>query len=198
MDDATLLRVLPAQLADVLRQVNGFILHGGAFHLRGVCSGPFWHSLRAALDGPLAFHHLYPAVQASDIPFGEDCMGDQFLLRDAMVVRLLAETGDIQPAHVDLSEFLKRAETEPLEFLRMHPLLQYERDGGVLAPGQLLAAYPPFFAQEAGEGVTLRAISTEERRPFLADVARQVRDLPDGARITFVVEALSNGRPTKR
>ena len=48
MDDATLLRVLPAQLADVLRQVNGFILHGGAFHLRGACSGPLWHSLRAA------------------------------------------------------------------------------------------------------------------------------------------------------
>jgi hypothetical protein len=137
-------------------------------------------------------------VQASDIPFGEDCMGDQFLLREAMVVRLLAETGDIEPVHVDLPEFLKRAETEPLEFLQMHPLLQYKRDGGALAPGQLLAASPPFFVQEAGECVSLRAISTEERRLFLADVARQVRDLPDGAKIQFVVEAPSTGRPTKR
>ena len=74
-----------------------------------------------------------------------------------------------------------------LEFLQLHPLLQFESEGGRLAPGELLAAYPPFFTQQAGEAVSLNAIAADERRRFLADVARQIRNVPDGGTIRFEV-----------
>jgi hypothetical protein len=53
----------------------------------------------------------------------------------------------------------------------MHPLLQYQREGGTLKPGHLLSAYPPFCTKESGNAVKLAAISTLERRRFLgADI----------------------------
>jgi hypothetical protein len=124
-------------------------------------------------------------------------MGDQFLLRDGIVLRLSAETGSLESLAIGVADFFTKAHEAPLEFLQMHPLLQYESEGGRLAPGELLAAYPPFFVQQAAEGVSLRAISTEERRRFLADVARQVRDVPDGAFIQFEVVRGSTSRRTR-
>jgi hypothetical protein len=63
--------------------------------------------------------------------------------------------------------------------------LQFQRDGGSLRPGEVLGCYPPFCAQESAEGVHLFAVSCEEGRRFRADLAAQLRNLPDGARIEF-------------
>ena len=65
----------------------------------------------------------------------------------------------------------------------MHPLLQYQREGGHLQPGQLLAAHPPFCMEESDDGVELKAMPTSERRRSLAEFAKKIRDLPEGAGI---------------
>jgi hypothetical protein len=197
IDDAEQLAVLPEPLASVLRQVNGFVRYQGGLHVRGACIAPAWHALRVASIGPRAFHELYWDVRPSDIPFAEDCMGDQFLLRDDVVLRLSAETGGLESLAMGVVEFFSKAEDDPLEFLQMHPLMQFQAEGGRLAPGELLGAFPPFFVQQAGEGVSLRAIPTEERRGFLADVARQVRDMPDGGFIQFEIVPGATSRRTR-
>ena len=197
IDDSEQLARLPEPLASTLRQSNGFIRFRGGLHVRGACMSPSWHSLRVASLGPLAFHELYLEVRPTDVPFAEDCMGDQFLLRGDVVLRLSAEIGSLEGLGVGVTEFFARAEEDPLEFLQMHPLLQFESEGGHLAPGELLAAYPPFFVQQAGEGVSLRAIATEERRRFLADVSDQVRDVPDGGFVKFEVVRGSTSRRTR-
>jgi hypothetical protein len=200
IDDTEVLRELPDYLASSLRVVNGFIRYGGGLHLRGACLLPLWHSIRAAWRGSLAFHTLYEEVLPTDVPFvpfAEDCMGDQFLLRDGVVFELAAESGQVRTLEVELPEFLTRAAEEPVEFLQMHPLLQFQAEGRQLKPGELLAAYPPFCLQAEGERVSLRAISTEERRGFLADVARQIRDVPDGGIVQFEVGRDPNGRPRR-
>ena len=79
----------------ILSDANGFILHEGALHVRGVSFAPEWHSLRAAWRGPSAFHTLYESVLSTDIPFAQDQVGDQFLLRDGRVLRVSAETGEV-------------------------------------------------------------------------------------------------------
>jgi len=194
IDDLSLLELLPEALVAALTKKNGFISHRGGFHLRGACVGPWWHSLRQAWEGTLAFHNLYSCVGPADIPFGEDCMGDQFLIRDATVVRLRAETGELESLDVALPTFLQDIQADALEILQLQPLLQFEQEGGTLSPGQLLAFYPPFFTEAASR--SLRAIDARERRSFLAEVAGQIRDVPDGAAVKFVVEPLSKGRPT--
>ena len=51
----------------------------------------------------------------------------------------------------------------------------------------MLSASPPFCIQESADGVSLAPISAGERRRFLADLAAQLRDVPDGGEIEFRV-----------
>jgi hypothetical protein len=65
------------------------------------------------------------------------------------------------------------------------PLHQFRAEGGQVEPGQLLAAYPPFVFKESADGVHLRAIPSLERRRFLAELAQQIRDVPEGGTVKF-------------
>src|SRR5690349_12608125 len=105
IDDEEVIDRVPPELADRLRQTNGFIWNGGGLHVRGACCEPAWHSLRTAWEGEAAFHVLYPSVEADDVPFAEDCLGDQFLLRNGLVWQLAGETGDVANLGLTLSEF---------------------------------------------------------------------------------------------
>ncbi|MGC1443490.1 MAG: hypothetical protein WA888_23005, partial [Burkholderiaceae bacterium] len=138
INDDRLLNVLPAELACVLRRVNGFVQFDGGLHMRGICSEPQWHSLAYWWTGDGAFCRHYDAVEPGDIPFAQDCLGDQFLLRDGRVVQLYAETGEVQPLELGLVEFLENANVDPIDFLGMEPLLQLQQQSGSLQPGQLI------------------------------------------------------------
>jgi hypothetical protein len=188
IDDEFVLTRLPTGLADVLRQMNGFIQFHGGLHVRGACREPGWHSLRDAWAGGSAFHRLYPEVRRKDVPFAEDCMGDQFLLRSGRVYKLAAESGRLESLNVSLAGFFEAVEADPVEFLSLHPLIKFQDDGGRLEPGQLLSAVPPFCCKQSADGVSLRAIPTDDRRQFLAHLASQIHDLPEGAEIEFQIK----------
>ena len=202
--DPALLAALPDDLRTLLEQVNGFIQFGGGLHVRGVCDEPVWHTLSIVWVGDHAFHRRYAAVRKADVPFAQDCMGDQFLLRDGKVVRLYAETGELSELGVGLFEFLAKAQADPEKFLNLQPLVQFHSEGGRLEPGQLLSVYPPFCCTESGNGpVSLRAVAVLDRLGFLADFARQIASVPDGDRIEFRIRkadgrwcAKSVGRPS--
>jgi hypothetical protein len=187
VDDAELLGQLPTELSGLLQQINGFIQYNGGLHVRGACQQPDWHSLRAAWQGERAFHRLYPEVQQSDIPFAEDYLGDQFFLRDGLVWQLSAEIGQLNSLDMDVLTFLQQAQADPVEFLALEPLVQFEEDGEKLEPGQLLSCYPPLCTAEAAEGVTLSAVPAAERHEFLADFAAKVREMPDGGTLDMDV-----------
>ncbi|WP_431273464.1 hypothetical protein ACQ858_14865 [Variovorax ureilyticus] len=172
---------LPRVLARLLEQVNGFVQFDGGLHVRGVCESPTWHSLSAVMFGPKALHLRYPGLSATDIPFAQDCLTDQFLLRDGVVWKLWAETGELESLNLGPLEFLAQAGTDPVGFLQMQPLLQFLRGGDRLAPGQVLHVYPPFSTRESKNGVSIKAVPCEEALDFLADFARQVAQIPDGS-----------------
>jgi hypothetical protein len=179
IDDTDLLDQLPKGLRALLEQTNGFIQYHGGLHLRGACKAPAWHSLREAWLGPNAFQRHYPEVEPEDIPFAEDYLGDQFLLRDGAVWRLYGETGEVEDLEMSFKEFMENVEDDPGEHLGLHNLLQFQRKGGHLQPGQLLSADPPFCTEEAEDGVKLTAVPTAERHRFLAEFAAKMRDLTD-------------------
>lgn len=180
MDDAELLDELPPDLVDLLKEINGFILHHGALHIRGASRTPEWHSLRSALRGPAAFHALYENVHASDIPFGQDQLGDQFLLREGRVLRLSAETDEVEPLADSLEDFFSRVREDMQGFLNVN-LKQ------VMLPGQLLLASPPFVLQESGTDVSLKPVSAAEVICFHSHLARQIRDVPDGGHLQIQI-----------
>ena len=174
IDDEPLLTSLPANLQALLRSMNGFVQYHGGLHVRGACTNPAWHSLRAALEGEFALHSLYEQVRSDDIPFGQDSVGDQFLLRSGAVHRLLAETGELEFTAPGLRSFFEAVDADPVAFLRMHPLLRLHEDGGALQPGELIHAYPPFCTKEAAKGVSLRAIPANQVISFHAAMAAQL------------------------
>ncbi len=173
------LSTLPVSLARVLRQVNGFIAFHGGLHLRGAVAVPEWHSLERAWTGEHSLSALYPGVSASDVPFAQDALGNQFLLRKGKVFRLDAETGEVRPMEIELPGFLAEAQRSPVEYLKMQPLLHYQhQEGGILEPGHLLMAYPPLFTEEAAQGVELKPLPAQELIPLHAEIARRLSTPP--------------------
>jgi len=187
VDDAELLVQLPLDLQRRLREIDGYVAYAGGLHVRGACHTPEWHSLRAAWFGESSIHRLFPTVRANDIPWAEDALGDQFLLRSGIVHRLEAETGHIESLAVDLAGFEQRVRADPLEYLRLAPLVQYHHEGGTLRPGQLLSVYPPYCVAESARGVSLRAVAAADRLHWLSTLAREVGSLPDGAQLRIEI-----------
>jgi hypothetical protein len=140
------------------------------------------------LARPESFAAHYPEVQTNDIPFAQDVLGDQFLLRGRDVLRLRAETGEVETVATGLIEFLERVVADPVGYLSLEPLQRFEGEGGRLEAGQLLSAYPPFCTKESAAGVSLRAIPVHERLGFLATFAAQIAAVANGQPIEVVVE----------
>ena len=177
--DVEILAKVPEEYRRLLSETNGFVLFDGGLHVRGAVLSPEWHSLRKVWSGDFALYKLFPAIEETDIPFAQDCLGDQFVLRDGVVHKLDAEVGEIDSLEVDLQTFLQQAQENPVEYLSLEPLLQFMSEGGKLQLGQLLSVYPPFIAEESADGVSLKAISMFDRIGFLADFARQVASLSE-------------------
>ncbi len=175
--------LVPDNLLSLLKQVNGFILMGGGLHVRGMCAEPNWHSLRTALLGERAIHRLFPSVEKSDIPFAQDCVADQYLLRDGIVYKLFSETGELACLDFGLASFLTAVSNDPVEFLGLEPLIQMHDEGQYLEPGQVIHVYPPFCTKEAENGVALSPVDSSEALTFLSGLSRQLGSVGDGETI---------------
>ena len=172
--DELLLQTLPAELAAVLRQENGFIAFNGGLHVRGLCAEPAWHSLLVAMQGHTAIHELFVSVRPTDIPFGEDCVGDQFILREGGVFILDGEQDRLQSTGLSLDAFFAEAARDPVNFLAMDPLLRLRREGRDLDAGTLVNVHPPFVFDYRGER-TVKAVPAPDRLSFLSALAHRVQ-----------------------
>jgi hypothetical protein len=196
IDDVRILERLPSELSDLLSRVNGYVAYHGGLHVRGACVGPAWHSLRCAWEGDDALHAFYPVLRHTDVPFAEDALGDQFLLREGMVFRLDAEMGTLESLDMDLADFDAAARANASDFLRLAPLEDWRAEDHELQPGELLEVHPPFIIAFEGER-RMRAMPTIERRRNLARIAAGIRGVPDGtprSHRTRSARALANER----
>ena len=193
IDDRETFALLPADLRNLLEQINGFIQFGGGLHVRGACVEPAWHSIAEAMSGELALHAHYPAVLPTDVPFAQDAVGDQYLLRDGIVHWLYGETGDLESMRLGLIEFFEAAQEKPDAYLGLQLLRQFQASGGTLQPGELLHVYPPLCTVEARSGVSVTAVPVGERLRFLAEFAARVRGVSEGGQIEMNVEESGRG-----
>ncbi len=173
------LRRMPGPLRDLLRRINGFVAFDGGFHLRGVCLDPGWHSIQAVMSGPGAFHQLFDNVSPQDVPFAQDALGDQFLLRGYRIHLLHAETGDVEDLEMDLDQFMDAVVEDPLSTLDMAPLHIFMEEGGRLTPGELLEVEPPLCLRQPGQPTSFKALACAERMENLSLLARRMSLVPD-------------------
>ncbi|MBL8020474.1 MAG: hypothetical protein JNM27_12465 [Leptospirales bacterium] len=177
--DLTLMKELPEELQNILREKNGFIAYEGGLHVRGACTEPAWHSIHTVWKGELALSKTYDALPADAVPFAEDCMGDPFVLRDKKVYRLTLETAYMEILG-SLAEFFESIARDPRGVLHYEPLLKLKQQGSGLKPGQLIHAYPPYSTAQAANGVLLRAVPADAQIAYELDFFASVRDLPEG------------------
>jgi hypothetical protein len=183
IDDPETFERLPSPLQSILAHTNGLIAYRGGFHLRGAVTAPSWHGIAPMWDGELSLHRSYDAVQPDDIPFAQDGLGDQYLLRDETVHRLWSETGDVVSLGIGFVHFLHRIQAVPYQSLNIQPFQAFLDAGGVLKPGQLLRSDPPFCLRKQEETVSLAAVEVTERLVTLAALSRTLnqRELaPEG------------------
>lgn len=182
-DPSILFETTPEPLIEVLWQINGFVAYAGGLHVRGLVDEPEWHSVERYRTGEMALSKLYEAVEETDFPFAQDFLANQFLLRDERVYRLRADTGDVEDLDTDLAGFFDAAREDPIGYLSLELLASYMQTAGRLEPGQLLHPMPPLCLSPDRGGRTLRAVPADNALSFLANFARQVRALPEGAEV---------------
>lgn len=175
IDDQATLEACPPELQHFLKQCNGFILFSGGLHVRGTCHTPEWHSLSRVWRGDDALSELYDSVEPTDVPFAQDCMGDQFLLREGRVIQLVAEEDTPHDLNLSLDEFFGECIANPENFLSF----SFQRP---LQPGEVFFAYPPF-VMKSDTPASLRPVPTLQALHVHASIAKQLRDLPEGAEI---------------
>ena len=171
IDDHDTFNALPVELQELLQQKNGYIRYSGAFHLRGCCMEPEWHSLQRYWKGDMALSNLYPNILTEDIPFAENVFGDQIFLRENSVWYMNGETGNVACYNRNLQEFLTLLEEDPTVHLNCPMLKPFLANGGVIEPGQLLHAYPPLISNHPNENLTLTPVPQEQQLGSLSQLA---------------------------
>jgi hypothetical protein len=171
IDDQDTFNELPVEFQDLLKQKNGYICYSGAFHMRGCCLEPKWHSLGRYWKGDMALSDLYPNILPDDIPFAENAFGDQIFFRNNSVWYMNGETGNIAYYNLNLQEFLALVEEDPLANLNCPLLEPFLANGGVIKPGQLLHAYPPRISNHPTENLTITPVPQEDQLGSLSQLA---------------------------
>ena len=186
VDDIVLAELVPIDIFAVLVDINGFVAFDGAFHFRGISSMPEWHSLALAWTSTTALHTLYSALLPSDVPFAQDALGNQFVLRGDQVSLLDGETGELEPLHMTVQDLFGSTLNSPGDILPTNIVKSFQDTGGALLPGELPSVYPPFCTKDSAAGVSVKAIAAQERIRFLAHFAAQIAQFDDGARIEII------------
>jgi hypothetical protein len=118
--------------------------------------------------------------------FAEDAFGDQFAFDAGRVVRFRAETGKREHMSDSLAGWLARLLKHPDDELSLPVLRKWQRLGRDLQPSQHLCPTYPFVVSGSPDS-GLHAVDRNESMCFKGDFAWQIRDLPEGSKIKFVV-----------
>lgn len=178
---------LPDDLFDLLAETNGYVGMNGSLHFRGIGDVPDWHSLERVWRGAEALHERYAAVLEADVPFAQDCLGDQYLLRDGKVFCLQAETGEVEALKTGLGGFVLQAMAKPDDVCGAAFVRRLADEGHELQPGELIHVYPPMCFEEAADGVSLRAVPALDLLDWHADLALQLAEIEDGERVKIEI-----------
>lgn len=195
LEDPNVLQGLPPELFEVLWQVNGFVAYAGGLHVRGFVDEPSWHSFAHYHSGEMALRNIYSQIREYDLPFGQDFLGNQFLLRDSEVFRLRADTGEVTSLRVDLAGFFDATKANPVEYLSLELLALFHEQNGGLEPGQLVHTMPPLCLKRPDKKLAMKAVDADNAIAFSANFAKQISEAPEGVEVKLELLTPSKHEP---
>jgi hypothetical protein len=171
-------------LGELLRRRNGFYAFLGALHVfPTVASGEEFSQSEWNADD--LWKGAYPSLDAEYTAFAEDVFGGQFLHSGSGVFQLEPETGELERISVDISGWCAAVLDDP-EVLTGYPLAEeWQVRNGRLPIGKRLIPRTPFVLGGDFSCDNLMLVDSAESLRWRAELAAQIRDVPDGGKIVL-------------
>lgn len=177
---------VPASLRRMLAQRNGFYAFEAALHVLPAGEAAGVMDL-ASWNAPTLFRGHYGDLAGGYVFFAEDIFGGQFAFAGDAIVSFDPETGQAEPLARDLEGWAQRL-LDDYPYLTGHELAHaWQKAHGRLAPGIRLLPKRPFVLGGRFELANLYAQGAVQGMRLRGDLARQLRDLPDGAKVQFTI-----------
>jgi hypothetical protein len=119
--------------------------------------------------------------------FAEDVFGEQFALSDGKVWRFNPESGERKEFADDLNEWAKKILADYSYETGYEQAHEWQQKNGRLMDGLRLIPKTPFILGGEYKAENLFAIDAAKGMRYRADIAKQIRDLPDGTPIHLKV-----------
>ncbi|MET9438649.1 SMI1/KNR4 family protein [Streptomyces sp. NPDC006551] len=177
---------LGVELAELLRAVNGFYAFESALHVFPVGSAGDALSQEGWNEDQL-WRVEYCGMADGYLFFAEDCFGGQFGIRGEMIYSFDPETGEASPMAASMEEWASRLLGD-FEVETGYPLAhEWQSRYGQLQQGFRLLPKRPFVLGGEYSVHNLHALDAAKGMRLRAELAVQIRDLPDGAVIKYSV-----------
>lgn len=179
---------LADQLLGMLCQRNGFYALESALHVFPTHSSQNEIGIGDWNESAL-WRSGYKGLADGCLFFAEDVFGGQFCIKDSKVYTFDPETGSLEYLADDIESWVQILLSD-YEVLTGYPLAhQWQKQNGQLAAGKRLLPKVPFVL--GGEFVldNLYLADAVEGMRFRADIASQIKELPDGAQIRLNIDS---------
>ncbi|MFA9430360.1 SMI1/KNR4 family protein [Egicoccus sp. AB-alg2] len=168
-------------------QRDGFHAFESALYVHPLATGAAGERSMQAWNEPALWRAVYDDLAAEGLCFAEDVFGGQFVLLHGEVSTFDPETGARDWLAPDLEGWAE-AVLDDYAVLTGHPLAHaWQAQHGPLQAGQRLVPKIPFVLGGEFTVENLHALDAVEGMRRRGALARQLRDLPDGARVTYRV-----------
>lgn len=170
----------------ILARVNGFYAFESSLHVFPVSDADRVQTVDT-WNSPGLWRDRYQGMSDGLLFFAEDAFGVQFALRHDGIFTFDPETGEASRVAESLADWAAKI-VEEFEFLTGYTVAhQWQETYGSLRPGQRLVPKRPFVLGGEYAVENLFSMEAVKSMQYRADLAVQIRDLPDGASITFTI-----------
>lgn len=183
---------LGVDLFDLLQQKNGFYAFESALHVFPLTSDS--ESGLEAWNAEPLWRNEYGDLANDLLFFAEDILQDQFCLskRPSRVLRFHAETGRTEGVASSLERWADKLLSDFRTETAWVLAHEWQRQKGPLPLGKRLMPKTPFFLGGAYDIENLWAGNCLEGMRLKGDLARQTRDLPEGAKVRLRIKPKPN------
>jgi hypothetical protein len=161
------------------------ILGGGAVRVFGDVGEKL--PSRAAWNDPIGWKREFGAILPAGEIFAESFLGDQYVVVEELVSRWDPETGEAEPTGLSLSAWIERVRSDAADQQPVWLLEAWEQANGGLPVTHHLAPKVPFVLGGEFEVDNLCSVDAASDLAWRAQLALQIRDLPDGAEVKLHV-----------
>jgi hypothetical protein len=174
------------ELVAMLHARNGFYAFESALHVLPAASSPSPQNLEN-WNRPDTWRISYGDQTEGLLFWAEDVFGCQFALNDGGVYRFDPETGEhewLTPTLEAWSDMLLSNYKVETGYTVAH---EWQLKHGALVSGHRLIPKQPFVLGGQFDADNLYALDAVKGMLFRAEIARQIRELPDGSSVELVV-----------